>query len=55
MTEPDPYLLADLAEDVCLAENPEGFLCVEKPDHDGWHRATGTEGELYATWRRLPA
>ena len=45
----NPALVA-AAETCCLAESPGGYLCIEVPNHDGWHRAE-LDGELLATWR----
>ncbi|UXA19528.1 hypothetical protein [Mycobacterium sp. SMC-4] len=38
------------AETHCLAESPDGYACGEEPGHDGWHRAEGSDGQLYDTW-----
>lgn len=46
---PDPYELADLAEQVCLAESADGYVCCEEPNHSGWHRAEA-DGALLDTW-----
>jgi hypothetical protein len=46
---PDSWVLTDCAQTHCLADSPQGYVCTEQPNHDGWHR-TELDGELLATW-----
>lgn len=52
MTEPpDPFNLAHLAEDFCLAESQNHYLCGREPGHEGWRRAEDSEThEVWDTW-----
>lgn len=52
MTYPDPYSFVGFAENYCLAESPNGYLCTEEPNHDNWHRAEVGD-ELLDTWPAL--
>jgi hypothetical protein len=47
--EPDKSSLIAAAEEFCLAENPDGLVCTEWPNHDGWHRVE-LDGKLLDTW-----
>lgn len=46
---PDRDSLISAAEEFCLAENPDGLVCTEWPNHDGWHRVE-LDDELLDTW-----
>jgi hypothetical protein len=47
--EPNRDALIGAAEDFCLAESSDGYMCTEQPNHDGWHRAV-LDGELLNAW-----
>lgn len=47
---PDPYRLAYLAAEFCLAESLGRYMCSREPNHEGSHRAESEDGELFDTW-----
>lgn len=48
----DQYLAlaGEVADTCCLARSPEGYVCSEEPNHEGWHRAETEDGEVFDVW-----
>ena len=42
----------DLATWFCLEKSPDGYICTEEPDHEGWHRAV-LDGKLLDNWPEI--
>lgn len=50
MREPSEGALIHAADVMCVAQNEDGLVCTQWPNHDGWHKCELSTGEMVGTW-----